>query len=128
MSASDFSHLSKREKQIMDILYREGSLSAQEIMEKLPDPPGYATVRKLLGILEDKGQVIHTKSGRQFIYEPKNSREQVKGRNLKHVLSTFFKGSISEAVATFLDQSDQQISEEELEELDALIRQARKKK
>ncbi len=128
MSKSEIHHLSKRERQIMDILYRGSPLSAQEIMENLPDPPGYATVRKLLGILEEKGQVTHTKSGRQFIYEPKTPREKVKGKNLNHVLATFFEGSISEAVATFFDQSDQNISTQELDELEALIQQARKNK
>ncbi|MEM6629651.1 MAG: BlaI/MecI/CopY family transcriptional regulator [Bacteroidota bacterium] len=119
-------HLSKRERQIMEILYKEGRISALEIMEKLPDPPGYATVRKLLGILEEKGQVFHTKSGRQFIYEPKTPKEKIKGKSLKHLLATFFQGSISEAVATFLDESDQKISLDELEELENLIQKAKR--
>ena len=127
-SDTSLQDLSKRERQIMDIIFRAGPLSAQEILDQLPDPPGYATVRKLLGILETKGHVIHTKSGRQFIYQAKASKENVRKSSLNHLLTTFFKGSISEAVATFLDQSDPHITEEELDELEQLVQQAKQKK
>ena len=128
MDDSNLEHLSKRERQIMDIIYRDGALNAQNIMERMADPPGYASVRKLLGILETKGHVKHTKSGRQYIYEATVSGKKVRKKSLNHLLRTFFKGSISEAVATFIDQSDQEISEEELDELAELIQKARKKK
>ena len=127
MAAPDLQHLSKRERQIMNILFKDQPLSAQAIMEKMEDAPGYATVRKLLGILEQKGHVYHTKSGRQFIYQATISDRKVKKSSLHQVLDTFFKGSITEAVATLLNEKDTRISEQELAELEALIQEAKKK-
>ena len=112
----------------MDIIYRDGPINAQEVMERMEDPPGYATVRKLLGILEQKGQLKHTKSGRQYIYAATASKEKVKKNSLNHLLKTFFKGSMTEAVATFLDESDQNLSNEELDELESIIRRAKEKR
>lgn len=128
MDNSFLTDLSRRERQIMDIIFKDGPMNAQEIMDQMPDAPGYATVRKILGILEEKGHVKHQKSGRQFIYESTTSKEKVKKGSLKHTLSTFFKGSITDAVATFLDGSEENISDKELDELEDLIRKAKEKK
>ncbi|MCB0633172.1 MAG: BlaI/MecI/CopY family transcriptional regulator [Saprospiraceae bacterium] len=127
METPDLNQLSRRERQIMDLFFQHGALSAQDVQDKLPDPPGYATVRSLLRILEEKGYVTHTKSGRQFIYQPVAGAESVKYQRLKQLLRTFFGGSISEAVATFIQDSANDLKPEELEELDKIIKQAKKK-
>ncbi len=117
-------NLSRRERQIMDLLYEGGKLSAREVMERMSDAPSYATVRSILRILEDKGHVQHEKSGRQFIYTP---REDVRDKSLRHTLKTFFGGSISQAVATFINDPESELTHEELDELSDLIEQAKKK-
>lgn len=127
MKGSSLQNLSKRERQIMDIIFQHGPLTAREIMDKMEAPPVYATVRKLLSILEEKGHLVHAKSGRQYVYSATLSPDKARKKSLNHLLKTFFKGSISEAVATFLDQSDQDLSEAELEELENLIAKARHK-
>lgn len=119
--------LSRRERQIMDLLYANGKLSARAVLEKISDPPTYATVRSLLRILEEKGQVQHEKVGRQFIYEPVTKAEGIRDKSLRHTLKTFFGGSISKAVATFIDDPESELSETELEELSKIIAAAKRK-
>lgn len=126
MEIPDPHQLSRRERQIMDLFFQHGELSAQMVQDHLEDAPGYATVRSLLRILEDKGHLTHYKSGRQFIYRPAAGVEKVKHHRLRHLLRTFFSGSISEAVATFIQDPDNDLNPEELEELAKIIRQARK--
>lgn len=127
MDSSEIPKLSKREQQIMDLLYEHGPMTAQQVTEGLADAPSYTTVRTLLRRLEEtKKQIKHTKSGRQYVYEPLESPSKLKKLNLKHVLKTFFRGSISEAVATFLSDPDTQLTEEELNELEELIKKAKK--
>lgn len=127
MDSSEIPKLSKREQQIMDLLYEHGPMTAQQVTEGLADAPSYTTVRTLLRRLEEtKKQIKHTKSGRQYVYEPLASPARLKKLNLKHVLKTFFRGSISEAVATFLSDPDTQLTEEELIELEELIKKAKK--
>ncbi|MEM9888058.1 MAG: BlaI/MecI/CopY family transcriptional regulator [Bacteroidota bacterium] len=118
--------LSRRERQIMDILYEHQQLTAKVVMEKMEDAPAYATVRSLLRILEEKGHVQHSKTGRQFVYEPTKAREQVQHKSLKHTLKTFFGGSLSQAVATFINDPESKLSEAELDELSDLIEKAKK--
>lgn len=127
MEMPDPHQLSKRERQIMDLFFQYGELSAQEVQERLADPPGYATVRSLLRILEEKGHLKHYKSGRQFIYQLNVAVEQVKHQRLKDLLRTFFGGSITEAVATFIQDPNTDLKAEELEELDKIIRLAKQK-
>ncbi|PHN03668.1 BlaI/MecI/CopY family transcriptional regulator [Flavilitoribacter nigricans] len=127
MEIPDPHQLSRRERQIMDLFFQHGELSAQAVQEQLPDAPGYATVRSLLRILEEKGHLSHSKSGRQFIYRPVAGVEKVKHQRLNHLLRTFFGGSISEAVAAFIQDPDNDLRPEELEELDKIIREARDK-
>ncbi len=128
MKDASLQQLSKRERQIMDIIYQYGNLTAQEVRDKMEDPPGYATVRKILGILEEKGYLKHSKSGRQYVYEATIAPEKIRKKSLNHVLKTFFQGSISEAVASFLDHSDQHLTDEELDELESLIATAKDKR
>lgn len=127
MSQENLPNLSRRERQIMDLLFEHGSLSARAVTEFLPDAPSYTTVRTLMRILEEKGHLTHRTEGRQFIYETVIQSEQEGGNRLQHVLKTFFRGSITEAVATFIDESDSNLSATEIAELETLIEKAKKK-
>ncbi len=127
MSPSKLQQLSRRERQIMDLFFQKGKLTAQQVTDLLDDAPSYTTVRTLLRILEEKGQLSHVKSGRQYVYQAVEAKDEVKQHSLKHLLKTFFGGSITEAVATFLDNPDTELSAEELEELDKIVQAAKKR-
>lgn len=118
--------LSRRERQIMDVVYRLGEASAAEVMENLPDPPSYSAVRAMLRILEEKGHLKHTKNRAKYIYRPTRPRKRVGRSALKRVLSTFFDGSPENAVAALLEDSDLEISDEQLARMADLIGRARK--
>jgi predicted transcriptional regulator len=119
------SSLSRRERQIMEVLYREGRATASEVLERLPDPPGYSAVRALLRILEDKGQVRHAADGNRYVYEPRLSRDRAGRPALAGVLDTFFDGSAEKAVAALLDLSRHELTDADLDRLSDLIEQAR---
>ena len=112
MKKKTYLRLSNRERQIMDILYRNGSATAAEVHEKLPDPPSYSAVRATLRILEEKGQVRHEQDGPRYVFRPAVARDKAKRTAVRHLLSTFFDGSTELAVATLLDESASQLSEE----------------
>jgi BlaI family transcriptional regulator, penicillinase repressor len=118
--------LSRRERQIMDVLYQRQRASAAEIRELLPEAPSYSAVRALLRILEEKGHVRHQAEDLRYIYFPAVPRERVRRRALRHVVDTFFEGSAAQAVATLLDPSTARLSDEELDHMAKLIEQARK--
>jgi predicted transcriptional regulator len=118
--------LSRRERQIMDYLYRSGRASAAEVQENLPDPPGYSAVRALLRVLEDKGHVRHEQDGPRYLYVPTLGRDRAKRGALRHVVRTFFDGSKEQVVAALLDDRSTRLSEAELERLSRLIERARK--
>ena len=117
--------LSRRERQIMDIIYQMGSATAAEIMEKLPDPPSYSAVRALLKVLEVKGHLKHRQDGPRYVFSPKQSREKAKRSALQHMLQTFFDGSTEEAVATLLDVSKSEMTDNDLDRLKGLIETAK---
>jgi BlaI family transcriptional regulator, penicillinase repressor len=117
--------LSRRERQIMEIIYRLGRASAAEVMEALPDPPGYSAVRGLLRVMEQKGYVRHVREGPRYVYLPTHPRQSAGKSALWQVVQTFFGGSVERAVATLLDSSDAGVSDQELQRLEALIEQAR---
>ena len=119
-------NLSRRERQIMDIIYRKGRASAVEVMEDLPDPPSYSAVRALLRVLVEKGHLKHTKDGARYIYLPTRPRHHAGRSALKRVLHTFYDGSTEQAVAALLDVSDSNLSREQLERLSRLIEEARR--
>jgi predicted transcriptional regulator len=119
--------LSRRERQIMDIVYRRGQATAAEVLAELPDPPGKTAVRTLLRILEDKGHLKHRQEGLAYVYLPSRPRAQAGRSALRRVLQTFFDGSLEKAVAAHLIDSGEELSPEELQRLADLIRQARKK-
>lgn len=117
---------SRRERQIMDIIYRRGQASAEEVLGDLPDPPSYSAARALLRILEEKGQLVHEKVGARYVYRPARSRDQAGRSALKRVLNTFFEDSTEKAVAALLDVADARLSPDELGRLLELIEDAQK--
>ncbi len=119
------SDLSRRERQIMDIVYRRRSATAAEITGDLPNPPTSTAVRTMLRILEDKGYLTHEQDGVRFIYRALVDREQARKSAIRHVVRTFFDGSAEQVVATLLDQSGRDLSDAELDRLSGLIEKAR---
>ena len=125
MNKKELNTLSRRERQIMDVIYSRGQASANEVMENLPDPPSYSAVRALLRVLEEKGHLRHTQDGQRYVYSPKVARERVKHSALRRVLETFFNDSTEDAVAALLDISQERLSDDELKRMEELIKQAR---
>ena len=117
--------LSRRERQIMDILYQRHRASAAEIRQSLSNPPSYSAVRALLRILEEKGHVRHAAQDLRYVYSPTAPRQRVRRAALRHVIETFFDGSAEQAVATLLDSSVGRVSSDELERISKLIAKAR---
>jgi predicted transcriptional regulator len=116
--------LSRRERQIMDVIYRRGRATAAEVLQDIADPPSYSAVRALLRLLEEKGHVHHEHDGPRYVYLPTVNRELARQSALTHVVRTFFDGSATDAVAALLDNDA--IDHAELDRLSALIDQARK--
>ncbi len=123
----DQTKLSRRERQIMNVVYGLGEASATEVWQGLPDPPSRTAVRTLLRILEEKGHLRHEKRGRQFIYQPIRARRRAGQSALQGVLQTFFDGSLEKAVAAHLAQPNAKLSPEESKRLTGLIDEARKR-
>lgn len=119
--------LSRRERQIMDILYRQGKATAAEVHEALPDPPSYSAVRATLRILEEKGHVRHQEEGLRYVFLPSVPRDRAKKNALRHLLDTFFDGSVEQAVAALLDTNSTRLKAEELERLSKLVEKAKEK-
>jgi len=119
--------LSRRERQIMDIVYARGEASATDVLEAIPDPPSRAGVRTLLRILEGKGHLRHHKRGKEFIFQPTQPVQQAAESALDRVLTTFFGGSLEKAVAMNLSARKASVPDGELKRLSGLIRQAREK-
>jgi predicted transcriptional regulator len=126
MSEGGGEGLSRRERQIMDVVYRRGRATAAEVLAELSDPPSYSAVRALLRILEGKGHLRHEKAGSRYVFRPARSRERAARSALKRVLRTFFDGSAEKAVVALLDVSDAKLPQPELDRLVRLIEQAKK--
>jgi len=118
--------LSRRERQILDILYARGRATAADILASLPDPPSYSTTRALLRVLEQKGHVRHEEDGPRYVFFPRVSRQRASVTALRHVLNTFFDGSAVAAATALVESSASKLSAEELDRLEALIERARK--
>jgi len=125
MTKHTHSNLSRRERQIMDIIYRRAQATAMEMMENLPDPPSYSAVRAMLRLLEEKGYLKHQQDGLRYVYLPTLSREKARQSALKQMLQTFFDDSTEDAVATLLDISKSKLSKADLDRLSKLIDKAR---
>ena len=120
--------LSRRERQIVDILYTQGRATAAEVQSALPDPPSYSAVRAMLRILEDKGHIRHEQDGTRYVFIPIVKRDRAKRSALQHVVDTFFEGSASQVMAALLDSSARELDEEELKRLRQMIDAAQKGK
>jgi predicted transcriptional regulator len=118
--------LSRRERQIVDILYSHGRATAAEVQAALPDPPSYSAVRAMLRILEEKGHVRHEQDGPRYVYVPTLARDNAKRSALRHMLQTFFDGSAEQAISALLDDSSTRLSDRELDRLARTIQQARR--
>jgi predicted transcriptional regulator len=113
--------LSRRERQMMDVLYQQGRASVEEIRRSLPDPPSYSAVRAILRVLEDKGHVRHEQDGPRYVYLPTVARDHARSAALRHVVQTFFEGSAEKVIAALIDAESQRIGPRELERMASLI-------
>jgi BlaI family penicillinase repressor len=118
--------LSRRERQIMDFLFQRGKASVGEVLDGIPDPPGYSAVRATLRTLEQKGRVSHEEDGRAYIYRPTLRRDAARRSALTHVLRTFFDNSAEQAVAALLELKGPRLSEAELERVSRMVENAKK--
>ena len=118
-------NLSRRERQIMDVIYREGEATATQVLASLPDPPSYSAVRAMLRVLENKGHLRHVSDGTHYVYRPTLARERAGKPALENVIQTFFDGSAEKTVAALLDLSRSELSKSDLDRLSELIDQAR---
>ncbi len=117
--------LSRRERQILEILYQRGKASVAEVREAMEDAPSYSAVRTLLNVLKDKGHVKHKAEGLKYVYLPTVPRDKAKKSAVRHLLDTYFSGSPEQIVAALLDVSSTQLTQEELDRMAAMIERAR---
>ena len=126
MTTPSHHELSRRERQIVDILYAQGRATAAEVQALLPDPPSYSAVRAMLRILEEKGHIRHEQDGPRYVYLPTVARENAKRSAMRHMLRTFFDGSTAQAISALLDDSSAKLSDAELDRLARMIQDARR--
>jgi predicted transcriptional regulator len=119
--------LSRREREILEILYQAGKGSVSEVREALHEPPSYSGVRAMLRVLEGKGHVKHENEGLKYVYVPVVNREKAKRSAVKHLIDTFFRDSPGQVVATLLDVSSKHLTQEELERMSEMIERAKNK-
>jgi predicted transcriptional regulator len=117
--------LSRRERQIMDIVYELKEVTALQVLERLPSPPSYSAVRALLRVLEQKGHLVHRQDGPRYVYTPRLAKDKARKNALSHLMTTFFDGSTENVVATLLDISEESLSEDDYRRLTELIEKAR---
>ncbi len=122
MNRLEKGQMSRRERQIMDIIYRLGKASAKDVLENLPDPPSYSAVRALLVTLENKGMVNHAKESRRYIYKPAIAEKKARKSALKNLISTFFEGKPENLVAALLDEKDQHLSKDQIDEIRNMVK------
>lgn len=123
----DFHTLSRRERQILDVVYRLGHAEVEQVRSQLPDPPSYSATRTLLGVLEDKGFVYHERHGHRYRYHPTVPTEEASARVLRQIQKNFFRGSAKLIVSTMLDLSGDQLTKEDLEELLQRVQELRER-
>lgn len=117
-------NLSRRERQIMDILFQRGSAAASEIHEAVPDPPSYSAVRAALCVLEKKGHISHELQGLRYVWKPRVPRENARRTALRHLVKTFFDGSVEQTVAALLDEASVKLEQRDLDRLREIIGKA----
>lgn len=119
-------HLSRRESQIMDAIYHLGEASVAEVVERIADQPGYNTIRNTMAILERKGHLHHRREGQRYLYAPRDPLDHAKTSALRHLLHTFFDGSLPQAVVALLGASEQRLTDADLAEIARHINEARR--
>jgi len=119
-------NLTRRERQIMDVVYARGRVTVAEVLEDMADPPSYSTVRTLLRLLEEKGQLRHEQDGPRYVYVPVVAREKARRSALRNMLHTFFDGSTEEAVAALLDLHDERKGPVDMARIRAMIEKAQR--
>ena len=119
------SRLSRRERQIMDFLFQHRTATVADVMQGIPEPPSYSTVRALLRTLETKGHVRHREDGPRYVYEPTEARENARRSALRHLVKTFFDGSATQAVTALLDLSERRLSAADIDRLAAVVQKAK---
>jgi predicted transcriptional regulator len=122
----DAHDLGRRERQILDVIYRLGEASVAEVLEHIPDPPAYDSVRTMIRVLESKGFLRHRRQGTKYIYRPTQSHESASRSAVAHMMKTFFRDSASETMAAIFDVSGDNLDDEEFERLEKLIEKAKK--
>jgi predicted transcriptional regulator len=120
------SDVSRRERQIMDIVFRQGRATVSEVLDQMPDPPSYSAVRAMMKVLEDKGHLRHEQDGLAYVYFPTVSVESASRSAVSHLLRTFFQGSAERAVAAVLQSSASKLSDDELQRIAQMVAAARK--
>jgi BlaI family transcriptional regulator, penicillinase repressor len=118
--------LGRRERQILDVIFRLGEASVGSVLQHMPDPPAYDSVRTMIRLLERKGFLRHRREGTKYVYRPTQSQESASRSALSHLMNTFFRGSAAETMAAIFDVSSDDLTDQELERLEQLIEQARK--
>ena len=126
MTRTLHTHLSRREREIMDIVYRLGEASVSDVVDRMKDDPGYDSIRIILGILTKKKHLSHRRENRRYIYSPTVPREKACRSAVRNLLETFFSGSPHEAILTMLDMSSSRLSQEEIDELEAWLEKEKK--
>lgn len=126
MTKKSHINLSRRERQIMDIIYEVGQSAAQDVLDRLPNPPSYSAVRAMLRLLEEKGYLKHEQDGPRYVYLPTLARDKARTSAMKQMLKTFFDDSAEQAVAALLDIQRSRLTAEELDRLSQIISEARK--
>ena len=124
-SAQLSAKLTRRARQIMDVLYRDGEATVADVMAQIPDPPSYSAVRATMNVLEEKGHVRHKQDGPRYVYVPAVPRDRARVAAMNHLLQTFFDGSAESAVVALLQMSDSSLSTTDFERLAAEVRKAR---
>lgn len=127
MSPRILQRLGRRERQVLEAVYRLGSGTVREVRAALSDPPSYSAVRTHLRILEEKGHLRHEVCGRSYVYHPTVEKEEARRSALRSLLETFFDGSVAATVSTLLEEDDLRLSDDELAQLETMIREARKR-
>ena len=120
--------LSRRERQVLEVLYRQGRATAAEVLAAIPNPPSYSAIRAVLRVLEEKGYVRHEEERLRYVYLPTVPREKAKRSALQHLVHTFFEGSVASAVAALLDTSARKLSDDDLDRLAGIVERARKER
>ncbi|MBV9110300.1 MAG: BlaI/MecI/CopY family transcriptional regulator [Gemmatimonadetes bacterium] len=117
--------LSRRERQIMDVLFALGQATVSEVLERIPDPPSYSAVRATMRVLEEKGEIVHLQDGPRYLYKPVTPQESARTAALKHLVRTFFGGSAEAAAAALLRMDERRVPDTELDRLAARVEAAR---